>query len=327
MIESKKIFLTGGAGFIGLHLVERLIEKNEIVIYDNFRRNTLSQTALSKHPNLKVINGDVLDLDNLEKAMVGSNYVIHMAAVLGVTAVIKKPVETMETNISGCINVLKAASKLKNLDRFVNFSTSEVYGSYSYKFGEGVPTTIGSVGEARWVYALSKLATDHLALSYYTQYGLPALSVRPFNVYGPRRGEAAFYKFIDSALNGKDITVHGDGDQIRSWCFIDDFVDGIILCLENESSVGEVFNLGNPKGTITILNLAEKIKYITDSKSNIVHVEKPYVDIELRIPSIDKSRELLSFNPKISLDEGIRRTIAWYQNNKETPPSSENLIL
>lgn len=315
-IKGKKIFVTGGAGFIGTSLIRRLINNNEIVIYDNFHRNSLKNTNLEKHPHIKTIKGDVLDFEKLKNSIKGADIVIHMAAIAGIDTVVKSPVKTMKVNMIGTYNILEATMTLNKIERFIDFSTSEVFGSYAYKLVEKDSTNLQPVGEARWVYAISKLAGEHLAHSYYKEFGLPTISVRPFNIYGPGQvGDGAIHVFIKRAINNQIIKIHRDGDQIRSWCYIDDMVDAILLCLTKEESIGEVFNIGNPRGTITILSLAKKIKYLANSKSKIVHVPKNYVDVELRVPSIGKARKILVFEPKIELDEGIKRTIEWYRRN------------
>jgi len=313
-IENKKIFMTGGTGFIGTALITRLIEDNEIVVYDTLQRNALKETNLLNHPNLTLVQGNVLDGEKIKEAIDDSNIVIHLAAIAGIDTVIKSPTTTMKVNMIGTYDVLEAAMTLDNIERFVNFSTSEVYGSYAYKLGEGDSTTMGAVGEARWTYAISKLAGEHLAHSYYKEFGLPVVSLRPFNIYGPGQvGEGAIHVFVTRALKNEDIQIHGEGDQIRSWCYIDDIVDAILLCLKKKEAIGEVFNIGNPRGTITILSLAQKIVNLCESKSRIVFVPKLYADVELRIPSIEKAEKVLGYRPKIDLDEGLKRTIEWYK--------------
>ena len=317
-IKSKRIFITGGAGFIGTTLASKLIAKNKIVIYDNFSRNALKNTELENHSNVEVVNGDVLDLSGLKDAIKGADIVIHMAAVAGIDTVIKSPVTTMKVNLIGTYNVLEAAMTLDKVERFLDFSTSEVFGSYAYKSEEKDSTNLQPVGEARWVYATSKLAGEHLAHSYSNEFGLPAISIRPFNVYGPGQvGEGAIHIFVKRAINNETIEIHGDGDQIRSWCYIDDMIDAVLLCLTKDKAIGHVFNIGNPRGTVTILSLAEKIKYLTGSKSKIVHIAKSYVDVELRIPSIEKAKIVLGYEPQIDIDEGLRRTIEWYRKDQE----------
>lgn len=312
MIINKKIFITGGAGFIGTALISRLKDNNEIVVFDTFQRNALKYTEYYNHPNITKICGNVLDEKHLKESIKGSDIVIHMAAIAGIGTVIKSQTMTMKVNLMGTYNVLEAAMNL-NIDRFVDFSTSEVYGSYAYKLNEGDTTSMGAVGEARWTYAISKLAGEHLAHSYHKEFGLPVVSIRPFNIYGPGQiGEGAVHAFITNAIENKDIVINGDGDQIRSWCYIDDIVDAVLICLEKKEVVGEVFNIGNPKGTITILSLAEKIIDMCNSRSKIIFIPKNYVDVELRIPSIEKAKRILG-SPKIDLKTGLMKTIEWYR--------------
>jgi UDP-glucuronate decarboxylase len=319
MIKGKKLFITGGAGFIGTNLIRRLIADNEIIVYDNLSRNSLEGSGLWGHPNLEVIQGDILNYDFLKKSIPSDiDLVLHMAAIAGIDTVIKNRVATMEVNMIGTYYLLKALRELGPLgkiERFVNFSTSEVFGIHAFRVDEKAPTNLQPVGEARWTYSVSKLAGEHLTYSYHKQYGLRAVTVRPFNVYGPGQvGEGAIHHFVVRAIRNEPLIIHGDGDQIRSWCYIDDMVDGILLCLAKEEAIGEVLNIGNPRGTITILGLAEKVIQLAGSSSQIVHVPKTYVDVELRIPSIEKAKTLLGFEPKVDLNEGIKRTIEWYRS-------------
>jgi nucleoside-diphosphate-sugar epimerase len=220
----------------------------------------------------------------------------------------------MLVNITGTMNVLEATRTVANVKRFVDFSTSEVFGKYAYKVSEGDLTSLGAVGEARWTYAVSKLATEHLAHNYYRQYQLPAVSIRPFNVYGPGQiGEGAIHRFIVQALKGEPLSIHNDGSQIRAWNYIDDMVDGIVLTLERESAVGHAFNIGNPRSVTTIHNLAHQIVRLSGSSSAVVNAHWNFADVELRIPDIAKARELLGYEPQVELDEGLLRTIAWYR--------------
>jgi nucleoside-diphosphate-sugar epimerase len=313
-IKGKRIFITGGAGFIGSTLIGRLIDDNEIVVFDTFDRDSLTGKAYATHKNLAKLKGNVLDQDVLFKAMQGCNIVVHMAAVAGIDTVIKSPTKTMQVNLLGTSNVLEGAHRLPKVDRVVTFSTSEVFGTYAYRVSESDTVTTGAVGEARWTYAVSKLAGEHLAHAYFKEFGMPTVIVRPFNVYGPGQvGEGAIHTFAKRALAGEDLVIHGEGDQIRSWTFIDDMVDGLLLTMEKDSAVGESFNIGNPRGTITINALADMIVAAAGSKSNISHVIKTAVDVELRIPSIEKAQKLLGFQPKMDLKPGIEETIEWYK--------------
>ncbi|HID07230.1 MAG TPA: NAD-dependent epimerase/dehydratase family protein, partial [Armatimonadetes bacterium] len=284
MLKGKTFFITGGAGFIGTALIRCIIEENRVIVYDNLSRNSLVGSGLCTHPNLTIIQGDVLNYDHLKSSIPQSvDVVLHMAAIAGIDTVIKDPVKTLEVNAIGSYHLLKALMELglvQRIQRFVYFSTSEVFGIEAFRVSESSPTNLQPVGEARWTYAVSKLMGEHLTHSYYKQFGLRAVTIRPFNVYGPGQvGEGAIHQFVIRAIRGEPLIIHGEGDQIRSWCYIDDMVDGILLCLEKESAIGQVFNVGNPRGTITILRLAEKIVQLSGSSSRIVHVPKPYVDV------------------------------------------------
>jgi nucleoside-diphosphate-sugar epimerase len=315
-VSGRRFLLTGGAGFIGSHLAERLAPDNEIVILDTLRRNALSPAGLDKHPHVTLIQGDVLDAATVRKAMEGCDSIIHLASIAGVDTVLRNPVLTMRVSLLGTMNVLEAAANKGGVKRVIDFSTSEVFGRYAFNVTEWDATTLGAVGEARWTYAVAKLATEHLAMNYWKQYQLPAVSIRPFNIYGPRQvGEGAVHHFIVRALKGEPVQVHNDGSQIRAWCYVDDIVDGILLALDREQAVGHAFNIGNPRSTLTIYALAKEIIRLASSSSHIEHVPWKQADVELRIPNIDKAKELLAFHPGVDLEEGLLRTIYWYRRH------------
>lgn len=314
MIKGKRIFITGGAGFIGTSLIKRIITDNRVIVYDNLHRNAISFTGFLDHPNLTFIDGDVLDSDKVEKTIKGCNLVVHLASIAGVDTVLSMPVRTMEIALIGTYNVLKAARKEPKIERFIDFSTSEVFGSFAFNVNETDPAILGTVGEARWTYAVSKLATEHLALSYFREYGFPALSIRPFNIFGPMQvGIGAIHVFITRALKNEPLVIHNEGSQIRSWCYIDDIVDAILLCLQKREAIGQTFNIGAPRNSLTIYNLANIIKRLCKSRSEIKFIKKEMVDVELRIPNIDKAKKMLGYHPKVDLEEGLIRTIKWYK--------------
>ena len=319
-LTGKRIVITGGAGFIGTTLANRLVDENEVVAVDNLHRDTLGGTNLADHPNFRLVQGDVLDPEGLTEIVSGATHVVHCAGIAGVNTVLESPVRTMRVNVIGTYNVLEAAlSSRDTIERLVDFSTSEVFGQHAFNVHEAHVTTIGSVGEARWTYAVSKLAGEHMAHAYHSELGLPTTSVRPFNVFGPRQiGGGAIRAFIEAALDGRDLTIHGDGSQIRAWCYVDDMVDGALLALESPNAVGESFNIGNARSAVTIHDLAQRVQRLTGCSGEIVFQALHYTDVELRIPNVDKARELLGFEAKVDLDEGLERTIAWYREKLGT---------
>src|SRR6476646_5823289 len=254
-LAGKRVLITGGAGFIGTTLAGRLVDRNEVVALDNLHRDALGGSDLLEHPNFRFHEADVLDMDTLRALAQGATHFVHAAAIAGVATVIESPVRTMRVNVLGTADTL---------ERFVDFSTSEVFGQQAINVEEGHVTTTGSVGEARWTYAVSKLAGEHMTHAYHDELGLPTVTVRPFNVYGPGQiGGGAIRAYVEDALAGRDLTIHGDGSQIRAWCYIDDMVEALLLCLECPEAVGETFNVGNARSTVTILELAERIKRLS----------------------------------------------------------------
>jgi UDP-glucose 4-epimerase len=313
--------LTGGAGFIGTTLSRRLIDDNEIVVLDNLHRDALASTDLAAHPNLTFVQADVLDAAAVADTLSGATHIVHLAAIAGVDTVLESPVRTMRVNLIGTYNVLEAAhATQETVERLVDFSTSEVFGRHAYKVEEVHETAQGSVGEARWTYAVSKLAGEHLAHSYYDEFGLPTCSLRPFNVYGPGQiGGGAIRAFIETILAGDDLVIHGDGSQIRAWCYVDDLVDALLLVLERPEAVGEVYNIGNPRSVVTVFDLAMRIRRLMGSGADVTFRPLHYTDVEMRIPNIDKARRELRWEPLIDLDEGLAKTIAWYRERQPAP--------
>jgi len=295
MIKGKNIFITGGAGFISNRLIRELVNDNQII---------------------RIIKGSVLDAELLTKSMKGADIVVHAAAIAGIDTVIKSPTTTMKVNMIGTANALEAAVINNIQDRFITFSTSEVFGSHAFKSTEKCNTVVGSAGEARWTYAVSKLAAEHLSYAYYKEFNLPTVSVRPFNVYGEgQTGEGAMQIFINKALRNDDINIYGDGNQIRSWCYIDDFIDGLLKCIENPLAIGESFNIGNAKSVLTTYGLAQTVCRVLNSNSAIVHKPPLSADIELRIPSVEKAYQILGFHAKVLIDEGIVKTAEWIKES------------
>ncbi len=323
-LAGSTVAITGGAGFIGSTLARRLLERDdiEVVLFDNLHRDAVTQTDLLDHPNIRLVQGDVRDEAAVARALDGAKYILHMASIAGVDTVMNNPVLTMLVSMQGTMNVLKVAQQMcergDDIERVIDFSTSEVFGRYAFRVTEGDATLLGAVGEARWTYAVSKLATEHLCWNYHKQYGMKTVSIRPFNIYGPRQvGTGAIHHFIRRAIAGQALTVHNDGSQIRSWCYIDDIIEGLMLVLTRDAAIGQSFNIGTPRSTVTIHQLARDIVRLANSSSAIEHVLWDHPDVELRVPDIGKARELLGFSPQVDLEEGLQRTIAWYREQMQ----------
>src|SRR5438132_48661 len=185
-LQGKRIFITGGAGFIATTLARHLVDENEVIALDNLHRDALSATDLADHPNFTLHQADVLDAEAVTELARGATHIVHCAAIAGVDTVLESPVRTMRVNVIGTYNVLEAAVATQDtVERLVDFSTSEIFGTHAYNVREGQVSTIGSVGEARWTYAVSKLAGEHMAHAYHDELRLPIVTVRPFNVFGP----------------------------------------------------------------------------------------------------------------------------------------------
>jgi len=316
-IRNKNILITGGAGFIGSSLAERLARNNGVVLLDRlFQNQPVAFTSLQKNPNVRFVEADILETKVLNSEAAEADIVIHAAAIVGVGRVCNYPRETLETNFEGTSRILKALERNRRLERFVYFSTSEVFGVNSFRVHEDTPTAVGPAAEARWSYAIAKLAGEHLVKAYHRQANMPVATVRPFNVFGPRRlGSHAILGFVLNALAGTPLEVHGDGSQIRSWCYIEDFCDALIEMIARPSAIGEDFNIGNPANTLTVFQLAQKVVELTGGRSSIMFMESPFPDIEIRVPSLEKARQILGFQPKYDIDRGLELTVDWYREH------------
>lgn len=309
-----KILMTGGAGFIGTHISERLCRQHRIVIFDNLRRDSFTELhGLKNHPNVEFVHGDVLVKESVLEAMRGCPLIIHLASIAGVSTYYEQPDETLRVNLIGTVNVLECCREL-NIKKLIHFSTSEVYGPDAFDVDEGSTHCIGPVHDFRWTYAVSKLAGEQLALRYGEKYGFRAFTVRPFNIYGPRqKGESAISNFLRAVIRKEPITIYGDGTAIRSWCYISDFVDALQRLVENETIESGTFNIGNPRATYSTLGLAKLICQIAQQDTPIVFKDMKRTEIRVRVPNIAKARALLDFNPKVDLAEGLKSTYEYYR--------------
>jgi UDP-glucose 4-epimerase len=315
-LADKSILITGGGGFIGSHIMENLAENNRIVVYDTFSRNSLRYCE--KHPNVKIVRGNILSYERLKKVLKDINIVFHLAAIAGIHTVTKSPLMTMQVNLIGTYNVLEAARKSESVERVIYSSTSEVYGPHVFLSNELDRTTQGPITEPRWTYATSKLAGEHLARSHYLENNLPVVILRYFNVYGPRQtGEAALHNFVVNAVRDEPIVVFGDGLEIRAWCYVSDALAGTLLAATSSRAVGKVFNIGNPETATTITALAKMVIQILGSQSRIRFLRKRFTDVELRIPDINLASRILGYRPRVGLTEGITRSGEWYREHPE----------
>ncbi len=315
--KGHRILITGGAGFIATALTEKLAEHNEVVLFDlGFEGMPITYSPALDYQSVRCVEGNILDLDAVRNAVRDSDMVIHLAAVVGVKNVLERARDTINVNFLGTSNVLTATEGHSGLHRVVYFSTSEVFGGNSFRVHEKAFSSIGSVNEARWSYSISKLAGEHLLHAYHREFGLPSVIVRPFNVFGPKRlGDHAMKRFIENALRDEPLEVHGDGSQIRSWCYIDDFCDGVLRTMVRENAIGEDFNLGNSLNTVTIYDLAKRVISLLDSSSDIRLIDIDFSDIDLRVPSTEKARRLLDYFPQWHIDEAIPMTADWYRTH------------
>jgi len=314
--------VTGGAGFIGSHLVDLLVrEGGQVVVLDDLSQSSGENLDPYRDDDrVRFIRGSILDERAVAEAMEGCTHLFHLAAVIGVRYVVDDPLRGMLTNTRGTEVVLAEAARLGV--RALIASSSEVYGrGVRTPFKADDDALIGPTSVPRWSYALSKALDEHLALAYHRQRGLRASIVRYFNTYGPRclpAGYGVIARFVERALTGRSLIVHGDGGQTRSFTYVDDAVRGTFLAGTMESAVGQAFNLGTARET-SIEELAARLQEVLGAEIPIEHVphEQEYgpgfEDTRRRVPDATKAARLLGFTPEIGLDEGLRRTVEWWR--------------
>ena len=317
-----RFLITGGAGFIGSHLAERLLDRGDnVVLLDN-----LSTGSMDNIRHLKASERMEYHLDNIENRQLiaelvdDADVVVHLAAAVGVKLIVESPVKTIETNVNGTQMILEAACKKKKL--VLTASTSEVYGkNTNVPFHEDADLVLGPTTKGRWSYAASKALDEFLALSYWKEKKLPVIVVRLFNTVGPRqtgRYGMVLPNFVKSALDNSTISIYGTGKQSRCFCDVRDTVEGLIRLMDTDRSIGEVVNVGNTE-EITIEGLAQKVKERTGSSSPIAYVpydqayEPGFEDMMRRVPSVEKLYSLTGFRPSTPLNEIIDRVALFFQ--------------
>jgi len=308
-----KYLITGGAGFIGSHLVEKLIARgDQVVVFDNL--STGSAINLSGiNEKITFQEGNILDNVEIQKLVSESDYVVHLAAALGVFNIVNKPLESLRTNLQGSEVVLEACDKYRK--PVLIASTSEIYGKNDkVPLNEEDDRIIGHPLKSRWSYSEAKAVDESLAYFYYLENKLPIRIVRFFNTVGPRQvGHYGMVvpRFVSAGLKNESLAVYGSGDQIRCFCHVDDAVRALLLVMDSDKAVGEVFNVGNNQ-QITIMDLAKKVIELTGSSSTIEKIayEKAYPegfeDMQRRVPDISKIKRVLGWTPEINLDQIIK---------------------
>jgi UDP-glucose 4-epimerase len=319
--------ITGGAGFVGSHLAEELLQRgDEVFVIDDLSTGRIDNIEpLKRHPKFHYVIDSVHNEPVLAECIDRCDIVYHLAAAVGVKLIVESPVNTIETNVHGTEVVLKLANKKKK--KVLITSTSEVYGkSTSVPFREDQDLVLGPTTKGRWSYACSKAIDEFLAIAYWHEKRLPVIIVRLFNTVGPRqtgRYGMVIPNFVQQALNNEPITVYGDGEQSRAFGYVGDIVRALADLARHPQAVGEVFNIGNTR-EITMNALAERIRQMTGSTSQIVHIpydrayEQGFEDMPRRVPDISKIQRLTGYQPSVQLDEILERVIADFRNSEES---------
>ena len=325
-----RFLITGGAGFIGSHLAERLLARGDrVVLLDNLSTGSMDNIRHLKSSSLMQYHLDNIENRQLVAELVDdADVIVHLAAAVGVKLIVESPVRTIETNVNGTQLILEAAAKKRKL--VVTASTSEVYGKNTcVPFREDADLVLGPTTKGRWSYAASKALDEFLALSYWKERKLPVIVVRFFNTVGPRqtgRYGMVLPNFVKQALENEPIRVYGNGKQSRCFCDVQDTVEALIRLLGTSRAVGEVVNIGNTE-EISIEGLAERVKQRTSSSSPIEYIpydqayEPGFEDMMRRVPSVDKLETLTAFRPQTTLNEIIDRVTAFFRQKEESAAS------
>jgi UDP-glucose 4-epimerase len=334
-----RALITGGAGFIGSHLAEALLERgHNVTVIDNLSTGRFENIAhLTDHPRFRFAIDTITNEVVMDRLVSECDVIFHLAAAVGVELIVRDPVHVIETNILGTHAVLKVANRYRK--QVLIASTSEIYGKNNHvPFREDDDRLLGPTTKARWSYSTSKAVDEFLGLAYHRQMGLPVVIFRLFNTVGPRQtGQYGMVvpRFVQQALRGEPLTVYGDGQQTRCFCDVEDAVRAIIGLAECPAAVGQVFNVGSTE-EVTILELAEKVLYIVDTlnvkRSNVQRAnaanrrivfvpydqayEAGFEDMRRRVPDISKIKATIGWEPQVPLEETLRRVIAYYAETR-----------
>jgi UDP-glucose 4-epimerase len=319
---STRILVTGGAGFIGSHLVDALVAQGHRVTVLDLLTTGHRRNLAASEDAIELVHGSILDAGLVGRLVEDADVVFHLAAAVGVRHIVDDPLHSIITNVRGTDIVLEACAR--NGRRTLIASTSEIYGKTpQLPMSEDDDRVLGSTSVARWSYSTSKAVDEHLALAY-AGVGLPVSIVRYFNSYGPRldpRGYGSVLaQFLRQACAGEPITVHGDGQQTRCFTYVTDTVQGTILAGLSDAAIGQVVNLGSDE-EISIADLAQRVRAYVGSQSEIQHVSHEsyygagFADTRRRVPDITRARHLLGWEPSVDLEQGLGRTYDWWKHN------------
>lgn len=316
MIQNSEILITGGYGFIGSHIAKSLADAslgNSLTLFDTNTGpgTTGDDFGLDQYNNVTVVEGCVRETVDYARLPRNFDYIVSAAGFLGIDRVAEQQLETLDTNITGVRNSLEFAAEHDEKPFVLVLSTSEIYGVDCVGPSEDQPATIPSSG-ARWGYATSKLADEYYLRAYNQAHGVPGGIVRPFNVFGPHRyGSNAMTALVTRAVHDDELEISGDGQQVRSWCYIDDFCEGAIKVLEHRSDAVEAFNIGDDRNVFTMAGLAYEIIKAADSQSSVRILHSAREDVKYRVPNIDKARALLGYEPKADFEVAVHDVAQW----------------
>jgi UDP-glucose 4-epimerase len=314
-----RALVTGGAGFIGSHLVDRLCREGyEVTVLDDFSTGARQNLVDAQIAGIRITDGSVMDADLVDGLVADHPMVFHLAAAVGVRYIVDDPLASVLTNVRGTENVL--ASAARHGARVLLASTSEIYGRNTrVPFREEDERVLGPTWMHRWSYSTAKAIDEHMSFAY-AERGLSISIVRYFNAYGPRIDERGYgsvvARFVGQALSGRPLTVHGDGKQTRCFTYVADAVEGTLLCSTRSEALGKVFNIGTTR-EVSVLELAETIRAMTGSRSPIEFTPyesefpRGFEDTRRRVPDISRARETIGFEARTTLEEGMRRTVEW----------------
>ncbi len=313
----RPVLITGGRGFLGSHIALRLAALapagTEVIAVDNHHRDCFAALGASVPDNLRFVTGDIRRPTEWLGELPSPSVVVHCAALAGVSTYYEAPADVLKVNGLGTARLLEELLPTPP-SLFINLSTSEVYGRDAEGADEAAPTPVGPVSDPRWTYAASKVFAEHLVLSYSKMGQLSAVSLRPFNVYGPgQMGEGAIRNFAERAVRGEPLQVTGDGSPTRAWIYVDDFVDAVFAVAGEESAWGRAYNVGNASTSVSTAALAEAINAAARSTAGVEFVPHPGTDVRARWPRTEALREATGWSARVGLEEGIARTVKFWE--------------